>query len=101
MLDKVLRFKNTWSSIVPLDTTLERYEPKSAAEMFGAISFVNSSSVCKSRSLLVYIDDRSFPFIPSNHAFDSLDKKNLLFVFRMFFLASSCSSITCCIVLSS
>lgn len=45
MLDTVLRFKNTGSSIVPLETTLDKLEPKSAAEMCGAISFVNSSSV--------------------------------------------------------
>ena len=99
MLDTVLRFKNTGSTSSPFETTLERLEPKSAAEMCGAMSFVNSSLVCKSSSLLVYIEERSFPFIPSNHALDSLDKKNLCLVFRMSFFASSCSSMTSCSVL--
>lgn len=101
MLDTELRFRKTGSSSVLFDTTFDRYEPKSSACICGAIILANSSSVCRSSSSLVYTDDSSVPFIPSSHAFDSLDRKNLLPVFITSFFASSCRYMTCCIVLSS
>ena len=94
MLDTELRFMKTGSSSVPFETTFDRYVPKSAAETCGAISFLNSSSVCRSSSSLVYMDDSSFPSSPSSHSFDSLERKNLVPVFRMSFFARSCSSTT-------
>lgn len=101
MLDTELRFRKTGSSSVPFDTTFDRYEPKSSACICGAIILANSSSVCRSRSLLVYTDDSSVPFIPSSHAFDSLERKNLLPVFSVSFFAWSCSSTMSSSVLSS
>ena len=101
MLDTELRFMKTGSSSVPFDITFDRQVPKSAACMCGAISLAKSSSVCRSRSSSVWIDDRSFPSRPSSHSFDYLDRKNLVFVFRMSFFARSCSSITSSSVLSS
>ena len=85
MLDTVLRFKKTGSKRVPFETTFERYAAKSAADKCGARSFVKISSGSKSRELLVSIVERSVPSMLSSHAFDSLDKKNLL-------LASSTSA---------
>ena len=101
MLDTELRFRKTGSSSVPFDTTFDRYEPKSAAFICGAMSLAKSSSVWRSSSSLVYTEDSSVPSSPSSHAFDSIEMKNLLFVFRTSFFASSCSSTRSSSVLSS
>lgn len=101
MLDTELRLRKTGSRSVPLDTTFDRYWPKSSAYICGAIILANSSSVWRSRSLLVYTDDSSVPFIPSSHAFDSLDRKNLCLVFITSFFAASCSSTMSSSVMSS
>ena len=94
MLDTELRFMKSGSRSVPFDTTFDRYVPKSAACICGAISFLKSSSVCRSSWSLVYMDDSSVPSSPSSQAFDSLDRKNLVPVFRTSFFARSCSSMT-------
>ena len=89
MLDTVLNSRKAkpWSD--ESDRIVERDVVKSAADMFVATRFLNSSFGYKSASLLVYIVDSRVPSMLFSHSFDYLDKKNLYEVLNRSLLALS------------
>lgn len=89
MLDTVLNSRKSKPGSDESDKIAERDVVKSAADMFGATRFLNSSSGYKSASLLVYIVDSRVPLSLFSHSFDSLDKKNLYEASNTSFLALS------------
>ena len=94
MLDTVLNSRKAkpWSN--ESDKIAERDVVKSAADMFDATRFLNSSFGYKSISVLVYIVDSRVPSMLFSHSFDYLDKKNLYEVLNKSLLALSCSLMT-------